>query len=1738
VKQLFKTPIVAPRFLIAASLSFACLATLIIGGGTFASKKTPVVSNSSLGSDVAAVKAGLPVAASTPPNVQPLAGTLDGQLWFVVQGAINDIIDGHVNSDGSNITTTFLNIPATPGTGFQQGGTDLSIGVDLPDGLYFVANSDGLSITVQSITTGAQIDTLQIANFNGSTAAQEIVNSLVVDPNNHFVYAGIWGNTLAESGVIRISYNVSNVGLFGDLQDSQAYNSGSQTMFVNGSQTGNLTDLRYMDLSNNNLTLYVTDDINTSFPGFSSKNGIYKVDLTNPGAGATLLSSQAQFPINLSNGLIGSLTADEEDGIIYFTTHQFNAGGASTAQDALWWIPINSPGTLATKITLPAGALHYAGEWGGLSYDRQTGQLYISDEDPTANTVPNPTVGRHIIQLQMSADGKSVTSTVNTHTVDQLVGHTADPNAYPLGTMFDLLPIITVTGTATHAAEQGATLDLTGAVSTSATDADNNFLASATVQITGGTFVSNETSANDDHLSVNDGGVFKISGTFTGTSITITNDSATEKLTLSGVDTLAHYQTVLNAVSYNTTGDNPTNYGNATTRTITWTLSDGAPNVPDGGQNQTTTTLTIDAVDDPPVNTVPGAQSVMEGSNLSVTTLHVTDPDADPANQNVTVTLSVLHGKVTVATNVASGLVVGDVTNNGTASVSINATQNKINTTFAAANSVLYKSGLYQGPETLTMLSNDQNHTGSGGPLTDSDGVGITVTAPQVDYAEASPGTCGGNDPCYPSVQSAITDVLNDGTGITNVFGGVFNESVTVNKNATTTLNINGATTINDFTLTAGTLKGNSSILTILGNWSKNGGTFMPGTGTVTFAGNGNTQTLSGNTSFGNLTINHTGLNNVTASGSTLAVTGLLEVQSGTFISSSTFNNVQIDNGATLAGTNGTTMNVSGNWTNNGGSATSFTANSNAVNFNGSGAQTIGGSTSTAFGTLTINSSNTVSLAIATTSDNLNVNGGVLDLLTFTFNWTTLSGGNFTVGNGATLKIGGTNTLPNFPAKTIGLTSTVEYSGTNQSVAAVPSQYGNLIISGSGTKTLAASISVGFLTISGGALDVSGSNFNVGIGGDWTNNVGPGGFVPRAGTVTFLGGGSSQSIKGSASSQTFNNLTINTSSSTTVSAGGSTTSLTLNGNFLLSFGTFSVGTATTINVAGNWTKSISAIDFTAGSSTVNLNGSSTQTIGGTGATTFNNLTNSNAAGIAMNGDNTVNGLLALTSSDITVASGKTLTQPLSSTTSGGADVVGNLTRTNGGVQFPSGSPITFGNPNTLLNFTAAGTRPTAINFRLTETAPTDAATGGTNTGFPGAVKRTWLITPTGGSGFSATMQLHYLVGDLNGNVETNTGPGSSVSLRLYKYVINSPGTGWQQQDFPNFNNTTIDTSFAGSHFVKLVGVTGFSPWTIGGVSPTATNSTVSGRITDDAGNPVEGAVIRLNGTQDRKTITDSQGNYTFAEVETNGFYTVTPSRVNYNFAPATRGFSALGAHPEASFGAAFNGNHLNPLDTTEYFVRQQYVDFLGREPEEKGFNDWTDTINNCASGDASCDRVHVSEMFFRSEEFQQRGYFVYRFYSTAFGQKPDYAAFAPDLGRVSGFLDATQLEAAKTQFANDFVNRPAFAPYATMTNAQYVDALAQTAGVTLSNRQALVSSLEAGTLTRAQALRQIAESGEVYAKYYNQAFVVMEYFGYLRRDPDILYLNWISVLDANPADSRHMVEGFVDATEYRNRFKQ
>jgi hypothetical protein len=71
---------------------------------------------------------------------------------------------------------------------------------------------------------------------------------------------------------------------------------------------------------------------------------------------------------------------------------------------------------------------------------------------------------------------------------------------------------------------------------------------------------------------------------------------------------------------------------------------------------------------------------------------------------------------------------------------------------------------------------------------------------------------------------------------------------------------------------------------------------------------------------------------------------------------------------------------------------------------------------------------------------------------------------------------------------------------------------------------------------------------------------------------------------------------------------------------------------------------------------------------------------------------------------------------------------------------------------------------------------------------------------------------------------------------------------------------------------------------------------------------------------------------------------------------------------------------------------------------------------------------------------------------------------------------------------------------------------------------------------RATVLRQLVESSELYNKYYNEAFVIMQYFGYLRRTADGSYVNWIQTMNQTSGDYRIMINGFMNSTEYRRRF--
>ncbi|HKO96862.1 MAG TPA: SBBP repeat-containing protein [Pyrinomonadaceae bacterium] len=301
----------------------------------------------------------------------------------------------------------------------------------------------------------------------------------------------------------------------------------------------------------------------------------------------------------------------------------------------------------------------------------------------------------------------------------------------------------------------------------------------------------------------------------------------------------------------------------------------------------------------------------------------------------------------------------------------------------------------------------------------------------------------------------------------------------------------------------------------------------------------------------------------------------------------------------------------------------------------------------------------------------------------------------------------------------------------------------------------------------------------------------------------------------------------------------------------------------------------------------------------------------------------------------------------------------------------------------------------------------------------------------------------------------------------------------------------------------------------------------------------------------RCDFTTSRGTLRFAAGESSK--TVFVSIVNDSYAEGNETFSftlsnpsgmSLGTNTTATITIQDNDavTGPNPIDGVDFFIRQHYLDFLGREPDPQGLAGWRNVLNNCGITVAPpCDRIEVSAGFFRSEEFQSRGYFIYRFYSTL-GRIPVYPEFVADFGKVSGFLTTEQLETNKAAFVNEFMARPEFQTrYSSTFNnpTAYVDSLLATVGLPAHpSRNTWINQLNASntTQTRGQVLRQLVESTQVYNKYYNEAFVIMQYFGYLRRTADALYVDWLQIMNATGGDYRVMVNGFINSAEYRRRF--
>jgi len=346
--------------------------------------------------------------------------------------------------------------------------------------------------------------------------------------------------------------------------------------------------------------------------------------------------------------------------------------------------------------------------------------------------------------------------------------------------------------------------------------------------------------------------------------------------------------------------------------------------------------------------------------------------------------------------------------------------------------------------------------------------------------------------------------------------------------------------------------------------------------------------------------------------------------------------------------------------------------------------------------------------------------------------------------------------------------------------------------------------------------------------------------------------------------------------------------------------------------------------------------------------------------------------------------------------------------------------------------------------------------------------------------------------------------------------------------------------------------------------------------TDDGGGPsvTVPCSAPTGAALERCDYTHAQGLLQFAPGETEKTFTVLVNSDSYTEGVETirvrlsnpAAGTALGEVASAAIEITDDTRQTwNPLAATEFFVRQHYADFLSREPDAAGLQFWTNEIESCGAS-AQCrevKRVNVSAAFFLSIEFQQTGYLSYRAHKAAFGNlagRPvpvtrdemlaDVRVIGKDLiVNTEGW--ELKLEQNKRAYFEGFVSSARFTSLYPQTLApeQFVDALNVNSNGALSQseRDALVNDLKNNAKTRAQVLRAVAEDADLSKAELNKAFVLTQYFGYLRRDPDAApdadFVGWqfwlgkLNEFDGNYVEAE-MVKAFLDSTEYRNRFGQ
>ena len=557
----------------------------------------------------------------------------------------------------------------------------------------------------------------------------QAIEQTVLDLKGNVTVADVDAGAGVVTATLSVGYGVLNV-TAGDSEATVISGNGTGSVVISGT-IAQINSLLKTDTAS---TITYTPD--TDAPPGSTSFTVSVNDGGNTGSGGALTGSDSETitiaAVNDAPSGTDKTIETSEDDAYTFALADFG------------FSDIDGHSILGVVITtLPTnGSLTFFGTVIGAGFDAAfdaiaNGALkFVPDADEFG--APYATFTFQVRDMGGTAnDGIDTDQSPNTITVNV----TAD-NFAPV---LDLDDVAAGKGFAGSFTEDGAAAAIVADVAI--TDQENDQITGATVTIT-------DTVAGDS-LAI--GGILP-----TGISASSSVVNGNVVLTLTGAASADDYEAALELVLYSSSSQDPTSGGTDLSRTITTVIRDAG-----GTSLPATSTITIDAVNDAPVNANAGTASGNEDATIAVTGLSVSDADA--GTQDITVTLGVTRGTLDIATNVAGGVEASDISGDGTGTIVVTASQRQINTTLGAADGLLFSGGANaNGTVALTVTSNDGGATGSSGAQQDQDQYTITINA-----VNDAPTVVGDGD------ESGVIaeDTPSGGQSVSTIFGAQYSDA-------------------------------------------------------------------------------------------------------------------------------------------------------------------------------------------------------------------------------------------------------------------------------------------------------------------------------------------------------------------------------------------------------------------------------------------------------------------------------------------------------------------------------------------------------------------------------------------------------------------------------------------------------------------------------------------------------------------------------------------------------------------------------------------------------------------------------------------------------------------------------------------------------------------------------------------------------------------------------------------------